>query len=120
MVSVILIILVAQVISVALVFYILKKILERRLFNLAIREFDFYSLPEGDQNPKEIFIITNKNIANSYRQEIEKNTQKKFGSTVKLVYQVDKELMGGIIIKVDRAIYNYSLRDRLKKSGFLK
>jgi len=39
---------------------------------------------------------------------------------VKFIYHVQKELLGGIIIRVNQAIYNYSLRDRLKQSGFLR
>jgi len=58
MASVLLFIFVAQAISVAAVLFVLKKILEKRLLALAIKEFDFYSLTEGEQKPNEIFITT--------------------------------------------------------------
>ena len=118
--SIILVILIAQVVSIVIIFFVLKKVLERRLFHFAIREFEFYSLPEGEENPKEIFIITCNNISDAYRQEIQKIAQKKFGIDVRSTFKIDKELMGGVVIKVNRTSYNFSLKERLRQSGFLR
>ncbi len=120
MASIILIIIAIQIVCIAVVVLILWVVLEKRLHSLAIKDFTYYAPPEGEPRPSALRIVTHKAISPAYQQEIQKIASKKFGAGIQPVFEVDKGLLGGIIIKIDKNVYDYSLRDRLKRSGFIK
>lgn len=120
MASVVLIIIAVQLVCVIGIVFILWFVLEKRLVNTAIKELNAYIPVEGEPKPQSVQVVAHKAVSSVVQGELQRIAQSKFGANVRIEYQVDKSLLGGLIITVNKRRFNYCLADRLKEGGFLK
>lgn len=120
MVSVVLLIIGIQAVLGVGIVFILKYVLEKRLVNAALKELSMYLPFEGEPKPLVVQVLAHKTVAATVQSELQKIVKGKFGAQVGIDYQIDKSLMGGLIITVNKHRFNYCLSDRLKEGGFLK
>ena len=109
-----------QIAVIAIIIFILLKILNRHLIELGIHDFEVMLAKEIAVDLTEIVLVTCQPLAASAVKRIEQSVCKKLNRSVKVLVEVDKKIKGGIIIKLNKRILDYSLISRLKESGFIK
>lgn len=107
-----------QFVLITIVIFILRAVLERKLIENTMKEFQMYSPMENF--PSELWVMSYGNLAQSHKDELQKLAVKKFGIKVQINYSVDKALMGGMIVKTKDIKIGHSLRERLKEGGIVK
>ena len=60
-------------------------------------------------------IITSKELSPNELDQISKDLSKSIGSTLKIDYKVDKELIGGLKLQLGSFMIDTSLKNKLKK-----
>ncbi len=108
----------SQFVLVTVVIFILRAVLERKLIESTLKEFQMYS--PMDDHPSEIWVTSYGNPARSHKEELQKLANKKFGPNVRFSYAIDKTLMGGMIVKTKSIKIGHSLRERLQEGGIVK
>ncbi len=104
----------AQIIVIAIIVVILKKILDRMLIDLAISLFEYNASGQSPSGP--ITITTHKRLKSKYQAAIVKAAQKHSWPLDQIQYKIDKKIYGGMIIRTDKRIFDCSLKDRLRQA----
>ncbi len=113
-------IIIFQLIMAVVVILTLRFILNRKVIEFALQTFDGYRKPDEAPIPKEVIVISHKNLNPARQQRILQIAQKKFGPNVKVNFLTDKSFMGGLVIKFNHVQIGSSVRDRLKEGGLIK
>src|SRR3989338_9185582 len=120
MVGVVGIILIIQTILGIIVFFVLRKILEDKLIESTIHELDLFLMKNESGAVGEVVVVGNGEFAPEKKSRIQAALQKRFSPQVRVVYQTDKNFMGGMVLKFVTSVIGKSLKDRLRESGFVK
>lgn len=109
-----------QFIVIAVIIFILKKILDRMLIESAIKKFEFFDLDPQEQKPEKILVITHKKLKDKYHQKISAIVAKRLHRSIPVVSLIDKKIFGGMVIQVQDIKIDFSLISRLKESGMIR
>jgi F0F1-type ATP synthase delta subunit len=113
-------VLVFQVIVAVIVIFILKKILDHQLEQLAIKKLEYIKLDAQEQGLQFLTLVAPGQISLSVQQRISALCKKKFGHPVQLVLKKDRTLKGGLVIQLTKTVIDYSLVGRLKEGGVIR
>ena len=69
---------------------------------------------------EEVVVISGGEFKPDKKQMIQEILQRKMRSKIKIVYQIESHLWGGMVLKFGTYVVGKSLRDRLREGGFLK
>ncbi len=72
------------------------------------------ALVEEAAGPQRAFITTAVPLSDEERAKLEKRLMERFGSNLEFVYQVDPEILGGVIVQVGDKLIDDSIRGRLQ------
>lgn len=109
-----------QLLSLIIVIFILKKILDNCLINLAIQKFESLHREDLEPSLSGVIVIVRKKLGNKERQRLSAAAYKKFNRPMDVLVRTDKSILGGAIIKGGRSPIDLSLITRLKEGGFFK
>ena len=65
---------------------------------------------------KAVTVVTHKNLKVAYQERLRRAVLKQLGAAAALSFQIDKSLLGGMIIKLGAHVIDCSLRDRLRQA----
>ena len=106
---------IAQIVAISFVVFVLKKILDHMLIDLAIRHLEYGQSKE--RRPVDLIVIlTHRRLQEKYKQRIAQIIRKYCSQETQAEYRIQKDIMGGIIIKVGGRMIDYSLKDRLRQA----
>ena len=109
---------VLQIIVASIIIFVLKRTLDNMLIDLAMRHFDLW-LQRHQAHGKhgcEIILISHKPLKTIYKEKILKIIARHSSERLEPVFQLDKSILGGLIIKGDAEILDFSLKVRLKEA----
>ena len=109
-----------QIVVGAVVVFILKKVLDRQLIELAIKTFKNAKLEPDDLKLGSILVGSPVNVSKKNQDRVLQLAEKKFGRPMSVVTKKDKSLKGGMIIYLNSSIIDYSLVGRLKEGGIIR
>ena len=105
----------SQVVVVIVIVFVLKKVLNGNLVDLAITQLESGQVV-ADSPTTNIVIITHQSISASHRERILKAISKRIPGAGVPEFRVDGKLLGGMIIKAGTQVVDYSLVDRLRRA----
>ncbi len=108
-----------QILVAAGVIFVLKKILDHQLVELAIKKFQNTTLKQEDQKLTGILVLSSSRIKPFLYQRLVNEAQKKFNRPVEIVTKRDKSLRGGLMIKLNSATIDFTLVGRLREGGII-
>ena len=109
-----------QLVLFTIIIFVLLKILNRHLIELALHQLELLFAKEVDQGVQKIVVTVVKTLPDASKKRIESAVYKKLGRTVPLVVEVNPQIKGGMIISINSLTIDCSLISRLKDSGFVK
>ncbi|MDD3375620.1 MAG: F0F1 ATP synthase subunit delta [Candidatus Omnitrophica bacterium] len=109
-----------QIVVGAIVVFILKKILDYQLVELAIKTFKNVKLEPDDLKLGSILVGSPFSVSKKTQNRILELAEKKFERSMSIVIKKDKSLKGGMIIYLNSLIIDYSLVGRLKEGGIIR
>ncbi len=95
--------------------FFLLLIEKRRIFFVRKISESFLKLCSKKRGELKASLISSKELSQTELDEISKDLSKSMGSTIKLDYQVDKELIGGLKLQVGSFMIDTSIKNKLKK-----
>jgi F0F1-type ATP synthase delta subunit len=107
--SIVLMVIFVQLIFAAVVFFILKKLLDRELLGAALEKFESC---ESSPAIKEITVYSASRISDESRGRFESIRQRKF-SGANLNFMENAGLKGGLVISMENVLLDFSLYSRL-------
>lgn len=108
-------ILVGQLIVVAFVFFVLKVVLNKMLIELAVRHIEFWKISEAKEVDR-ILILSHKSLKKVYIDRVKRAAAKIFAQNVCVDFQIQKSLLGGVVIYAGDKTIDCSLKDRLTRA----
>lgn len=107
-----------QLIAIACIIFILKKILDHKLIEEAIRrlEIALHERRPQQSSPFVVKVISHKKLANRYKLKILKVTIKYLGENLKPSFETDRHLWGGLIVKLGDIVVDCSLKERIREA----
>jgi F0F1-type ATP synthase delta subunit len=118
--SILLKVLLFQFFVAAIVIFVLKKILNHQLEELAVKKFEYLKLDADEEKLEALTLIASGTIPLAIQKKVEHLCTKKFGHPLKLILKTDKNLKGGLIIQLKKTVIDYSLIGRLKEGGVIR
>ncbi len=109
-----------QIILGSIVIFVLKKILDHQLNELAVKTFKNAKLEPDDLKLGSILVSSPFRISKKIQDRIVEIAKKKFGRPMSIVIKKDRSLKGGMIIYLNSLIVDYSLVGRLKEGGIIR
>lgn len=109
-------VLIGQVIVATVVIVVLKKILDRRLMETAVKQFEFWPEEERDKPITKIVVVTHTPVSSVYKQRIEQAAVKHSRGSVRPEFLVDKSIKGGVVIQTNLRAFEFSLKSRWKQA----
>ena len=106
---------IAQLVIAVIVVWALKGNLDNLLIDMAMKQFDL-RIRDKSSPIIAVTVTSHKKLNAEIQAKIIKETSRNLGETVKPVFQIDKNLMGGMIIKTGSNVIDCSLRDRLHRA----
>ena len=76
-----------------------------------ISQFD--TLLNNENKIKEVTVYSVEYLSNKEKDDLVKKLESKYSCTIQLENIIDKELIAGIVIKIDDTVYDNSLKNRL-------
>jgi len=104
----------AQLVVIAIIVAILKRILDHMLIDMAINLFEYWHPTQPLTGS--VRVITHKRLNEKHKAGILKALRKHSTPPDQLQYVIDKKILGGMIIKTDKSIFDCSLKDRLRRA----
>ncbi len=105
-----------QIVVITIIVFILKKILEQQLIDMVIRQYEFGQFEQLKPSIHQVEVISYKPLNQNNKKRIIDATVKHFGGSMKLIFEIDKRILGGMVIQVASKVFNGSLRDRLRQA----
>src|SRR3989338_8900666 len=90
---------IAQLIIAAIVVFVLRKNLDNLLIDMAMKQFEL-RIRDRSSPVLAVTVTASKEFNAEVQAKIRKETLRHQGESLKPVFQVDKSLMGGMIIKI--------------------
>ena len=109
-----------QIIVAGIIIFILRKILNRQLIDLAINKLEILKVETIGEDLKEVVVVVCGGLSQATQERIAYIVSKKLNRKINVVTAQDKKIKGGIIIKLKNGNIDYSLISRLKESGMLR
>ena len=113
----------SQVVAIGIAVFFLKKQLDRNLLDSAVRQIEAgVFILDGPENnnpkpPPPIFIvITHAKLSATNRERVLKAITKTTPGGVVPDFQVDKNLLGGAVVKTATKVVDCSLKDKLRQA----
>lgn len=104
----------AQLVVIAIIVFILKQVLDNMLIDLSVSLFEVWRPEQKFSEP--VYIISHRRLKDKYRSRLDKAAGRHSIETTRLQYQIDKKILGGIIIKAGHKLIDCSLKDRLRQA----
>ena len=104
----------AQAVIISIIVVVLKKKLDKNLIELAVRQLGSLKMEKGTTSPA--VIITHRKLADKYKNQITQLVNEQAGSSERIDFQIDKGILGGIVLKIGTRQLDYSLKDRLQEA----
>ena len=111
--SVIPILFAVQLAIAVIVFFVLKKLLDRELIALALERFERFKSEENAHNINEILVITHRPLNALLKKRLARLVEQKFKQTP-LVFKEQGKIKGGMVIQMGEHVVDFSLLSRLK------
>lgn len=105
--------LMVQCVAAVIILFILKKILDRKLYETAIRRLEFLARTDRPLTVDHVIVVSHKKLSLKNKERIQRAVSKHFADSVKPVFEIDKGILGGIIITAGDQTFTYSLKHRL-------
>lgn len=107
-----------QLAIAAVIVFILKKILDNMLIDLASRHFDLWMHRQQTQDhpAEKISFISHKPLKPKNKEKFLKIMTKYSKQKIQPVFERDKSILGGVIIKGSNDILDFSLKTRLEEA----
>ena len=118
--SIVLKVLLFQFFVAVIVIFILKKILNHQLTNLAVKKFEYVKLDADESKLEMLTLIASGKISLMIQAKIAQLCVKKFDHPIKIILKTDKTLKGGLVIQLKKTVIDYSLIGRLKEGGVIR
>ena len=120
MVIILLQVFILQIIVGTIVVFVLKKVLDHQLVELAIKTFKYVKLEPDDLKLGSILVKSPFKVSQKTQNQILELAEKNFGRPMSIVIKKDRSLKGGMIIYLNSLIIDYSLVGRLKEGGIIR
>ena len=104
-----------QLVVAVWVVLFLKKKLDGILIESAIKQLEYLGA-EKKSGIKSVAAVTHKNLDLKNQEQLKRTVAKQLGATTVLSFQIDKSLMGGVVLKLGNQVIDCSLRDRLQQA----
>ena len=107
-----------QLVAAAIIVYILKKVLDNMLIDLASRHFDLWMhRQQAREHPAEnISIISHRPLKSKHKEKFLKITTKYSNQKIQPAFEIDKSILGGVMIKGSDDILDFCLKTRLEEA----
>ena len=115
----ILITLFVQLIVISIIAFVLLKVLNNILIEMAIEQFERLPKNYFDQDQKELMVVAARNMAKHFEGRLSQAVSKKFDRPIRIAIREDKKIRGGIMIHLKDSVIDGSLHNRLKESGLI-
>ncbi len=113
----------SQTVAISIIVFILKGILDRNLIDLAIQQLEIGRLNPQELHKKDfdpasvkLIVITHKKITDVDRERVFKAVTKNIPGGVIADFQINRKILGGMIVSVGANTVDYSLIDRLRRA----
>lgn len=101
-----------QLIVIVIVIFILKAVFERELFLMAIEQLGRRDVC-ADGDPDKVIVLTAKEMPPELEAKVRTAVKVRFpGAAIEQV--INKDILGGIVIKTDKVLIDMSLLSRMK------
>ena len=110
----------AQMVVIAIIVFVLKKILDRQLIESAIEKLKILHIDPLDKNMNCVEVVTYDPLSEENKKKISDAIYQKVHRHIPLTVSQDKSIKGGIVIKIPNRMIDHSLISRLKESGMIK
>lgn len=107
---------VTQVVAISIIVFVLIKLLNAMLTESGIRNLEFGIQSKQITADDQIVMISHKELKSKYKDEIQRITHKYLGHEVKVGYERDRSILGGVILKVGEKRFDCSIKDRLDQA----
>lgn len=107
-----------QIFLASIVIFALRKVLNNMLIDLAIRHFGLWMQRQQahGQPAEKIVIISHKPLKPKYREKILKIMARYSGQIIQPAFEMDKSILGGLVIKGTGDAFDFSLKSRLNEA----
>jgi len=106
-------VLVVQAVLIAIIIFVLKRTLDKKLIEAAVIRLEGLDhLPDAGR----VKVRSHRKVKSLYKERIEKAILKNFRAGTAAVFEIDRSLMGGVIIDAGGESIDCSLRDRLRQA----
>ena len=109
-----------QLAVAAVVVFVLKKMLDHQLVEIAVKKFEACKLGAEDQKLNGIIVLATAPLKPSVQERLSQSAEKKFNRQMQLFVKKDKTLRGGIVIKLHSIVIDYSVTGRLREGRILR
>ncbi len=113
----------SQTVAISIIVVILKGMLDRNLIDLAIQQLEIGRLNLQEMHKKDfdpagvqLIVITHKKIMDADRERVFKAVTKNIPVGIVPDFQINRKILGGMIISVGPNTADYSLIDRLRRA----
>ncbi len=113
-------VLILQAIVASCVIFVLMRVLDLQLQQLAVKKLDYVKFDKEDLQSECVVLSAPGNISAAVQQKIAHVCQKKIGRPLKIVTKKDRALKGGLVICLKKTIIDFSLIGRLKEGGIIR
>ena len=113
-------IIILQVVLASVVIFFLMKTLNRNLVEMGVIRLENWQFERRDVKVSKVDVLTSKSLAQAFQTRIQEAVAKYFGPNTPITFNVSKDLLGGIVIKMDQEMIDCSTRNRLVESGLFK
>ena len=100
----------------AVIFAVLRSILDRILKESAIRRVELWEVDGQATLLAPLEIISHKELATAHKQRLVKAVIDKFGGQTKIAFTKKRAIMGGLVIKIGGQSIVFSIQDRLRQA----
>lgn len=108
-------ILLGQLVAMGFIVLVLRVVLNKMLIEMAVRHIEFWKMSEAKELDR-ILILTHKSLKKIYIDRIKRAGMKIFSQNVVVDFQIQKSLLGGMVIHAGDQVIDCSLKDRLAKA----
>ena len=107
-----------QFVCAAIIVYILKQILDTMLIDLASRHFDLWMHRQQalDHPAENISIISHRPLKSKHKEKFFKIITKYSNQKIQPAFEINKSILGGVIIKGSNDVLDFCLKTRLEEA----
>ncbi len=105
-----------QLFVAAIVILVLKAVLDNSLLDAAVKQFELLSPRVESAMIQEVVVTSRKPLPATMVRRVGQVVKRNWGEAPRVIYKIDKLMMGGVVIQFSGYVINYSLKDRLRQA----